>query len=96
MAELMRELGEIEGLHWMRILYAYPSYFTDELIEEIASNPKVTSVACMPLATNPGMCRHPLHWHSLGGRDLRCLPLFQAAVSCADAALGRLAWQPDC
>ena len=37
----MRELGQIEGLHWMRILYAYPSYFTDELIEEIASNPKV-------------------------------------------------------
>ena len=37
----MRELAQIEGLHWMRILYAYPSYFTDELIDEIASNPKV-------------------------------------------------------
>jgi ribosomal protein S12 methylthiotransferase len=39
----MRELGQIEGLHWMRILYAYPSYFTEELIDEIANNPKVCS-----------------------------------------------------
>ena len=25
----------------MRILYAYPSYFTDDLVDEIANNPKV-------------------------------------------------------
>jgi hypothetical protein len=25
----------------MRILYAYPSYFDDELVQEIATNPKV-------------------------------------------------------
>jgi tRNA A37 methylthiotransferase MiaB len=41
LAELMRELAKLEGLHWMRILYAYPSYFTDELIDEIANNAKV-------------------------------------------------------
>lgn len=41
LAELLRELGEIPGIAWLRILYAYPSYFTDELIEEIAVNPKV-------------------------------------------------------
>ncbi len=40
LAELMAELGKLEGLHWMRILYAYPSYFSDALIDEIASNPK--------------------------------------------------------
>lgn len=41
LAQLMSELGKLEGLHWMRILYAYPSYFSDELIDEIANNPKV-------------------------------------------------------
>lgn len=41
LAQLMRELSKLEGLHWMRILYGYPSYFHDELIEEIATNPKV-------------------------------------------------------
>lgn len=41
LAYLLKELGKIEGLHWMRLLYCYPSYFTEELIDEIASNPKV-------------------------------------------------------
>jgi hypothetical protein len=41
LAALLRELSEIPGLRWVRILYAYPSYFTDELIDEIAHNPKV-------------------------------------------------------
>jgi hypothetical protein len=41
LAELLRELGKLEGLRWIRILYAYPSYFTEDLIDEIANNPKV-------------------------------------------------------
>ena len=41
LAQLMHELGKLEGLQWMRILYAYPSYFTEDLIDEIATNPKV-------------------------------------------------------
>ena len=40
LAELLRELGRLEGLRWIRILYAYPSYFDDALIDEISSNPK--------------------------------------------------------
>jgi ribosomal protein S12 methylthiotransferase len=41
LAQLMHELGKLDGLQWMRILYAYPSYFTEDLIDEIATNPKV-------------------------------------------------------
>ena len=41
LAELLHQLSELEGLKWIRILYAYPSYFTEELIDEIATNPKV-------------------------------------------------------
>lgn len=44
LAELMAELGKLEGLRWMRILYAYPSYFSEELINEIARNPKASLV----------------------------------------------------
>ena len=43
LAQLLRELAKLEGLRWMRLLYCYPSYFTEELIDEIASNPKVTT-----------------------------------------------------
>ncbi|KAL6762562.1 hypothetical protein V8C86DRAFT_2515999 [Haematococcus lacustris] len=49
LAHLLRELGQLEGLRWIRILYAYPSYFTQELVEEIASNPKVCKYIDMPL-----------------------------------------------
>jgi ribosomal protein S12 methylthiotransferase len=44
LAELLSSLSELEGLRWIRILYAYPSYFTEELIDEIANNPKVSGV----------------------------------------------------
>ena len=47
LAELMAELEKLEGLKWMRILYAYPSYFSDELIDEIAQNPKVRQPALL-------------------------------------------------
>ena len=54
LAELMAELGKLEGLEWMRILYAYPSYFSDALIDEIANNPKVGCLSKVP----PADCRH--------------------------------------
>lgn len=49
LAHLLKELGNIDGLRWIRILYAYPSYFHDELIQEIADNPKVCKYIDMPL-----------------------------------------------
>ncbi len=41
LSHLLRALSEIDGLRWIRLLYCYPSYFNDELIDEIATNPKV-------------------------------------------------------
>jgi len=49
LAELLRELNDIEGLEWIRILYAYPSYFSEELIDAIAELPKVCKYIDMPL-----------------------------------------------
>lgn len=47
--ELLRKLSEIEGIHWIRILYCYPEEVYDELIDEIASNPKVCHYLDMPV-----------------------------------------------
>ena len=49
MALLLRELAGIKGLRWIRLLYCYPSYFSDELIAEIASNEKVCKYIDIPL-----------------------------------------------
>jgi ribosomal protein S12 methylthiotransferase len=49
LAELLRELDRIDGLEWIRILYAYPIHFTDELIETLASATKIIPYLDMPL-----------------------------------------------
>ena len=49
LAELLRELDKIDGLEWIRILYAYPIHFTDELIETMATAKKIVPYLDMPL-----------------------------------------------
>ena len=46
---LIRELAAIEGLQWIRLLYAYPDGITDSLIELIKSEPKVCKYLDIPL-----------------------------------------------
>ena len=46
---LLEELNKIEGLGWIRIMYAYPSQMTDELIEAIAQLDKVVKYIDLPL-----------------------------------------------
>lgn len=47
--ELLNRVSEVEGIAWVRLHYAYPGFFSDELIETIASNPKVCNYIDMPL-----------------------------------------------
>ncbi len=47
--ELLNKLCEIEDLKWIRILYAYPEEITDELIECMASQPKICHYIDMPI-----------------------------------------------
>lgn len=47
--ELIREVSKIENIEWIRILYCYPEEITDELIDEIASNPKVCHYLDIPI-----------------------------------------------
>lgn len=47
--ELLNRLCEIEGLHWVRILYAYPDRVTDELLETMARQPKICRYIDIPL-----------------------------------------------
>ena len=47
--QLLRRLCEIEGIEWIRIYYCYPDYMTDELIDTIASQPKVVKYIDLPL-----------------------------------------------
>ena len=47
--ELLRRLCEIEGLHWIRVHYVYPDEIDDELIEVMASQPKIVKYLDIPI-----------------------------------------------
>ena len=47
--ELLRELNKVEGLDWIRVMYLYPMYFKDELIEVIRDSGKIVPYLDMPL-----------------------------------------------
>ena len=47
--KLLEELNKIENLSWIRIMYAYPSQMTDELIDAIARLDKVVKYVDIPL-----------------------------------------------
>src|SRR5262245_35356149 len=49
LAELLRELDRVDGLEWIRILYAYPIHFTDELIDTLAGAKKIIPYLDLPL-----------------------------------------------
>lgn len=46
---LLSELGKIDGIEWIRILYCYPEEITDELIEAMKNEPKVCHYLDIPI-----------------------------------------------
>ncbi len=47
--ELIHELGLIDGIEWIRVLYCYPEEITEELIDAFANEPKLLHYIDMPL-----------------------------------------------
>jgi ribosomal protein S12 methylthiotransferase len=46
---LLEQLGKIEGLRWVRLLYCYPTMMTDRLIQTMADTPNVAHYVDVPL-----------------------------------------------
>jgi ribosomal protein S12 methylthiotransferase len=59
LGELVWKLSEIEELHWVRVLYAYPSQVHDEFVSAIATAPRVPRYLDIPLqhASKPILAR---------------------------------------
>lgn len=49
LTELLEELNKIEEISWIRIMYAYPTMMTDELLDKIATLDKVAKYVDIPL-----------------------------------------------
>ncbi len=70
LAALLKRLGDIPKLRWIRVHYLYPESLTDELVEVMASHPKVVKYVDMPLQhASDAMLRRMKRGH--GGARLR-------------------------
>ena len=49
LAELLQKLSEVEGIEWIRIHYSYPAAFPDDVLDQMADNPKVCRYMDIPL-----------------------------------------------
>lgn len=49
LAELVQEMEQIPGLQWVRLLYAYPTRITEELIEVLKTGSKLCKYLDMPI-----------------------------------------------
>lgn len=49
LAELIGRLSEIDGIEWIRIHYSYPADFPEDVLEQMADNPKVCKYLDIPL-----------------------------------------------
>ena len=48
-AELVERLSDVKGIEWIRLLYAYPAAFPEDLLDVMANNPKVCKYLDIPL-----------------------------------------------
>ena len=49
LATLIRALGEVENLEWIRVMYAYPTHISDAFLAALAETPKAVKYLDMPL-----------------------------------------------
>ena len=49
LAELLQKLSEVEGIEWIRIHYSYPAAFPEDVLDQLADNPKVCRYMDIPL-----------------------------------------------
>ena len=47
--QLLKELCAIDGIHWVRLHYAYPDEIDDELIDTMATEPKIVKYLDIPI-----------------------------------------------
>ena len=63
LAELLRRLSAVEGIEWLRIHYSYPADFPEDVLDEMAHNPKVCRYMDIPLQHISDAVLDKMHRH---------------------------------
>ena len=78
--QLLRELGKIKDLVWVRFLYCYPNRVTDALIAAVAETPKVAKYFDIPLQHASGNVLKLMKRGSNGTQFLKMLEKIRTAI----------------
>ena len=66
LAELLQKLSEVEGIEWIRIHYSYPAAFPEDVLDQMADNPKVCRYMDIPLQHISDKVLDNMHRHVTG------------------------------
>ena len=66
LAELLQKLSEVEGIVWIRIHYSYPAAFPEDVLDQMANNPKVCRYMDIPLQHISDKVLDNMHRHVTG------------------------------
>ena len=61
LADLLRALSEVPGIEWIRLHYSYPEGFPEDVLKEMASNPKICRYLDIPLQHISDKVLHNMH-----------------------------------
>ncbi len=80
---LLRELGKVPELVWIRFLYCYPNRVNEALIEAVAETPKVAKYFDIPFQHASGSVLKAMRRGSNGEQLLRLIEKIRAAIPAA-------------
>lgn len=49
LARLLKELGQVNGIRWLRLMYTHPAHLTEDVIDQFATNPKLCRYVDLPI-----------------------------------------------
>ncbi len=61
LADLLRALSEVPGIEWIRLHYSYPEGFPEDVLQEMAANPKICKYLDIPLQHISDKVLHNMH-----------------------------------
>ena len=66
LAELLQKLSEVDGIEWIRVHYSYPASFPEDVLDQMADNPKVCRYMDIPLQHISDKVLDNMHRHVTG------------------------------
>jgi len=80
LAELLRRLCRIDGIAWIRLHYAYPAAFPDEVIEVMAAEPKICKYLDIPFQHISDAQLAAMHRHHTKAEAMELIRRLRTAI----------------